>query len=37
MPFGPELRLFGVETRWQLTDLNVGVLFILAVSSLSVI
>ncbi len=36
MPFGPELRLFGVETRWQLTDLNVGVLFILAVSSLSV-
>jgi NADH-quinone oxidoreductase subunit H len=36
LPFGPEVRLFGIETRVQLTDLNVGVLFILAVSSLSV-
>ncbi len=36
MPFGPEVKLFGIETRVQLTDLNVGVLFVLAVSSLSV-
>jgi NADH-quinone oxidoreductase subunit H len=36
MPFGPEVRIFGIDTRLQLTDLNVGVLFVLAVSSLSV-
>jgi NADH-quinone oxidoreductase subunit H len=36
LPFGPEVRIFGIDTRLQLTDLNVGVLFILAVSSLSV-
>jgi NADH-quinone oxidoreductase subunit H len=36
MPFGPAVHLFGIETRLQLTDLNVGVLFVLAVSSLSV-
>ena len=34
MPFGPELRLFGIETRWQLTDLNIGVLFVSAVGGL---
>ena len=36
IPFGPEVELFGVRTQMQLTDLNVGVLFLLAISSLSV-
>ena len=36
IPFGPEVQIFGVRTSIQLTDLNVGVLFLLAVSSLSV-
>jgi NADH-quinone oxidoreductase subunit H len=36
MPFGPEVDIFGVRTRLQLTDLNIGVLFVLAVSSLGV-
>jgi NADH-quinone oxidoreductase subunit H len=36
MPFGPEVQIFGVRTYLQLTDLNIGILFLLAVSSLSV-
>ncbi|MEN6536393.1 MAG: complex I subunit 1 family protein [Bryobacteraceae bacterium] len=36
IPFGPDIEVFGVRTAMQLTDLNVGVLFVLAVSSLSV-
>jgi NADH-quinone oxidoreductase subunit H len=36
MPFGPEVDIFGVKTRLQLADLNIGVLFVLAVSSLGV-
>jgi NADH-quinone oxidoreductase subunit H len=36
IPFGPEIELFGVRTYMQLTDLNIGILFILAISSLSV-
>lgn len=36
IPFGPEIELFGVRTTMQLTDLNIGILFILAISSLSV-
>jgi NADH-quinone oxidoreductase subunit H len=36
IPYGPEIGVFGTTTWMQLTDLNVGVLFILAVSSLSV-
>ena len=36
MPYGPEINVFGVRTWLQLADLNVGVLFVLAVSSLSV-
>jgi NADH-quinone oxidoreductase subunit H len=36
MPFGPEVQIFGVRTHLQLTDLNIGVLFLLAVSSLGV-
>jgi NADH-quinone oxidoreductase subunit H len=36
IPFGPEIEVAGVRTWMQLTDLNIGVLFILAVSSLGV-
>ena len=36
IPFGPEVTIFGHTTWMQLTDLNVGVLFVLAVSSLGV-
>src|SRR6478752_3011466 len=30
IPFGPKITVFGKETLMQLTDLNIGVLFILA-------
>ncbi|MBI4877823.1 MAG: NADH-quinone oxidoreductase subunit H, partial [Acidobacteria bacterium] len=36
MPFGPEITVFGVRTTMQLTDLNIGVLLILAISSIGV-
>jgi NADH-quinone oxidoreductase subunit H len=36
IPFGPEISAFGHRTLMQLTDLNIGVLFILAVSSMGV-
>ncbi len=36
IPFGPEINIFGVRTYMQITDLNVGVLFILAISAVSV-
>jgi len=36
IPFGPRVELFGVQTNMGLTDLNIGVLFILAISSLGV-
>ncbi len=36
IPFGPEVEIFGVRTRLQLTDLNIGILFILAISAVSV-
>src|SRR5437764_1454752 len=36
IPFGGEAQVFGQRTWMQLTDLNVGVLFILAVSSMGV-
>ena len=36
IPFGPTIRVAGYETAMQLTDLNIGVLFVLAVSSLGV-
>src|SRR5580693_2615927 len=36
IPFGNEITLFGYTTWLQLTDLNVGLLFILAVSSMGV-
>jgi NADH-quinone oxidoreductase subunit H len=36
IPFGDHIELFGFRTPMQLTDLNIGVLFILGVSSLGV-
>jgi NADH-quinone oxidoreductase subunit H len=36
IPFGTEVSVFGVKTWMQLTDLNFGVLFILAVSGMGV-
>jgi len=36
IPFGPRIEVFGVETYMQLTDLNIGVLALLAISGLSV-
>ena len=36
IPFGPEINLLGVRTYMQITDVNVGILFVLAISSVSV-
>lgn len=36
IPFGPDVEVFGIHTSIQLTDLNIGVLFLLAISSLGV-
>jgi NADH-quinone oxidoreductase subunit H len=36
LPFGPEIDVFGVKTYMQLTDLRIGVLFVLAISSVGV-
>jgi NADH-quinone oxidoreductase subunit H len=36
IPFGPEINVFGYKTYMQITDLNVGILFVLAVSAVSV-
>jgi NADH-quinone oxidoreductase subunit H len=36
IPFGPTITVAGYRTWMQLTDLNVGVLFVLAVSSMGV-
>ncbi len=36
IPFGPEINVGGVHTWAQLTDLNIGVIFVLAISSLTV-
>jgi NADH-quinone oxidoreductase subunit H len=36
IPFGSEIKVFGYTTWMQLTDLNVGILFVLAISSLGV-
>jgi NADH-quinone oxidoreductase subunit H len=36
IPFGTEITLFGYTTRMQLTDLNVGLLVVLAISSMGV-
>jgi NADH-quinone oxidoreductase subunit H len=36
IPFGPEIEIAGVRTSMGLADINVGVLFLLAISSISV-
>ena len=36
IPFGPEVNIFGVRTYMQISDLNVGILFVLAISAISV-
>ncbi len=36
IPFGPEIEIFGVRTEMGLTDLNIGILFLLGISSLGV-
>jgi NADH-quinone oxidoreductase subunit H len=36
IPFGPEINFFGTRTYLQVTDLHVGILFILAISAVSV-
>lgn len=36
IPFGPEIDVFGTRTYMQDTDLNVGILFILAIGAVSV-
>ena len=36
IPFGPVVNFFGVQTPLQLTDMPVGVLFVLAIASISV-
>jgi NADH-quinone oxidoreductase subunit H len=36
IPFGPQIDVAGYKTYMQLTDLNIGILFLLAVSSMGV-
>lgn len=36
IPFGPEIQVFGVRTWMQLSDLKIGVLFVLAMSAVGV-
>jgi NADH-quinone oxidoreductase subunit H len=36
IPFGDDITVFGVETAMQLTDINIGVLLILGLSSMGV-
>src|SRR6266849_2612261 len=36
IPFGPQIQVAGYQTLMQLADLNIGVLFVLAVSSMGV-
>lgn len=36
IPFGPKITIFGVETYMQLSDLNIGVLYLLALSGMGV-
>jgi len=36
IPFGPEIDVFGYHTYMQITDLNVGILFVLAITSIGV-
>ncbi len=36
IPFGPEVDVFGVRTYMQISNLNVGILFVLAIAAVSV-
>jgi NADH-quinone oxidoreductase subunit H len=36
IPFGPEIEVFGYRTYMQISDVSVGILFILAISAVSV-
>jgi NADH-quinone oxidoreductase subunit H len=36
VPFGPEIEVFGYRTEMQITDLNIGILFVLAITSIGV-
>ena len=36
IPFGPDIKIGGVTTAMQITDLNIGVLFVLGISGLGV-
>ena len=36
VPFGPEVNFLGTRTFMQISDVNVGILFVLAISSVSV-
>ena len=36
IPFGPEVNVFGYRTYMQISDVNVGILFLLAISAVSV-
>lgn len=36
IPFGPEIDVFGYRTYMQISDVNVGILFILAIGAVSV-
>jgi NADH-quinone oxidoreductase subunit H len=36
IPFGPEVEIFGQRTWMQLTDIKIGILFVLAISSVGV-
>ncbi len=36
IPFGPEVSIFGYRTYMQISDVNVGILFILAIGAVSV-
>lgn len=36
VPFGPEINVFGYRTEMQITDLNIGILFVLAITSVGV-
>jgi NADH-quinone oxidoreductase subunit H len=36
IPFGPQVEIFGIKTYMELTDLPVGILFILGISSIGV-
>ncbi|MDQ2839789.1 MAG: NADH-quinone oxidoreductase subunit H, partial [Acidobacteriota bacterium] len=36
IPFGPKVTVFGVETYMQISDVRVGILFVLAIAAVSV-